>query len=164
MPAFQMKVAGLPEVQISAGTTILVEGQRSGKVYILKSGELAVSVGGRELCRVAEPTTIFGEMSVLLDSPATATVTVVKDASFYVIDDLVKHLRSDADSALHVAKILASRVANMNNSFVQFKGELEKLQSKGLKGSVLAAVARIDEFWGRDVWDPLGSNKPPPKA
>ena len=53
---------------------LLDEGTRSGKLYILIEGEVQILRGDVEVATVSEPGSVFGEMSILLDVPHTASV------------------------------------------------------------------------------------------
>src|ERR1700750_2929871 len=64
----------LPEVDIDAGHEILREGERTGAIWILVSGELRVRRGATVVDWIDQPGAVFGEIAVLLDTAATASV------------------------------------------------------------------------------------------
>ncbi|MBI3795814.1 MAG: cyclic nucleotide-binding domain-containing protein [Deltaproteobacteria bacterium] len=64
----------LPETTFSPGETLLAEGRKDKILYILIEGEVEILKGDFQINTVSEPGAIFGEMSVLLDIPHTATV------------------------------------------------------------------------------------------
>jgi CRP-like cAMP-binding protein len=64
----------LPEVDIESGHEILREGERTGAIWILVSGELRVRRGATVVDWIDEPGAVIGEMAVLLDTAATASV------------------------------------------------------------------------------------------
>jgi CRP/FNR family transcriptional regulator, cyclic AMP receptor protein len=64
----------LPEVDIDSGHEILREGQRTGTIWILVSGELRVRRGTTVVDWIDRPGAVFGEMAVLLGTAATASV------------------------------------------------------------------------------------------
>ncbi len=64
----------LPEVEIDSGHEILHEGERTGAIWILLSGELRVRRGATVIDWIDRPGAVFGEMAVLLDMGATASV------------------------------------------------------------------------------------------
>lgn len=64
----------LPEVDIDSGHEILREGERSGAVWILVSGELRVRRGATVIDWIDRPGAVIGEMAVLLGIAATASV------------------------------------------------------------------------------------------
>src|SRR5690606_31221491 len=75
-----------------AGHQLIRQGGRSGALFVLRSGELEVTRDGKFLSSVNRPGAIFGEMSVLLDRPHSASVTAVSDVEVYVIADALKVL------------------------------------------------------------------------
>jgi CRP/FNR family transcriptional regulator, cyclic AMP receptor protein len=64
----------LPEVDIDPGHEILREGERTGAIWILVSGELRVRRGTTVVDWIDRPGAVIGEMSVLLGTAATASV------------------------------------------------------------------------------------------
>ena len=72
---------------VSAGTEVLHEGGRTGHLYVLIEGRLEVVKGDAVVAAITEPGAVLGEMSVLLDTPHTATVRAAQDSTIYEIDD-----------------------------------------------------------------------------
>ncbi len=66
--------------EVRRGEVLIHEGQRVDGLYVVLSGEVAVSKGGQPLAHLREGE-LFGEMSLLNKTPATATVTAVRNAS-----------------------------------------------------------------------------------
>jgi len=64
----------LPEVDIDPGREILHEGERTGAIWVLVSGELRVSRGTTVVDWIDQPGAVVGEMAVLLGTAATASV------------------------------------------------------------------------------------------
>jgi CRP-like cAMP-binding protein len=64
----------LPEVDIESGHELLREGERTGSIWILVSGELRVRRGTTIVEWIDEPGAVVGEMAVLLGTTATASV------------------------------------------------------------------------------------------
>src|SRR5215831_18958685 len=76
--------AALPLVTYQAGETVIAEGSRTGRLLILRKGEVAIMKDGTEIAKVAESGAVFGELSVLLDQPHTADVRAVETSQFHV--------------------------------------------------------------------------------
>jgi CRP-like cAMP-binding protein len=64
----------LPEVDVDPGQEILREGERTGAIWILVSGELRVCRGTTVVEWIDQPGAVVGEMAVLLGTAATASV------------------------------------------------------------------------------------------
>jgi CRP/FNR family transcriptional regulator, cyclic AMP receptor protein len=64
----------LPEVDVESGHEIVREGERTGAIWILLSGEVRVRRGTTVIDWVDRPGAVIGEMAVLLDTAATASV------------------------------------------------------------------------------------------
>jgi CRP-like cAMP-binding protein len=71
---------GLPEIALAPGDTVVREGDAGGGLWILVSGALRVSKGGVSVNVVNRPGAVIGEISLLLDSPYTATVVAASRA------------------------------------------------------------------------------------
>ena len=94
---------GLPERIFNAGEGLLDEGGRTGILYVLIEGQLAVLKGEVLITTVAEPGAMFGEMSVLLDIPHTATVKAQSLSRVYVIKNASTFLQSHTDIAYQLS-------------------------------------------------------------
>ena len=68
-------------VDAPAGTVLLREGETHGMLIYLESGEARVDLAGVHLGTV-EPGSFLGEMTVLENTPASATVTLTKPARY----------------------------------------------------------------------------------
>ncbi|PTL85793.1 cyclic nucleotide-binding domain-containing protein [Vitiosangium sp. GDMCC 1.1324] len=66
--------------EVRRGDTIIHEGAQVDGLYVVLSGEVAVSKGGQSLAQLHEGE-LFGEMSLLQKTPATATVTAARNTS-----------------------------------------------------------------------------------
>jgi CRP/FNR family transcriptional regulator, cyclic AMP receptor protein len=140
---------GLPAVHFDAGTELLPEGQTTGRLYILLEGEVEVLRGDTRVMVANRPGAIFGEMSLLLDVPHTATVKTLSAASMYEIEDGAAFLEAHPEIALAIAKLLAQRLNAATTYLVdlkrQFEGEGNHL---AMVGDVLESLIhqQTDEF------------------
>ena len=90
----------LPEVDIDSGQEILREGERARGIWILVSGELRVRRGTTVVEWIDQPGAVVGEMAVLLDTAATASVEATEpsrlryaeDGEAFLTDPSVTHL------------------------------------------------------------------------
>jgi CRP-like cAMP-binding protein len=102
---------------VPAGTLVIHEGGRTGHLYVLIEGRLEVVKGDTVVASIAEPGAVFGEMSVLLDQPHTATVRAASDSTIYEFSDAESLLRDQPAVALLVARLLAQRL-NVATSYL----------------------------------------------
>lgn len=92
------------------GSILIEEGGRDGKLFVLIEGQVEVLRKETQVSYIDEPGSIFGEMSVLLDMPYSATVKALSTVRAYVIDDAIKFLESQPEIAIYVASLLARRL------------------------------------------------------
>jgi CRP-like cAMP-binding protein len=116
-------LAALPVASYVAGETILVEGTRTEKLLILRSGAVSIIKGITPIGTVAERGAVFGELSALLDQPHTADVRSLEASQFYVADAAL--LVRDPVALGYVATILARRLNGANQALLELKGQLD---------------------------------------
>jgi uncharacterized protein YhbP (UPF0306 family) len=79
-------IVGLQTLRVAAGDTIVRTGGPADKFLIVLDGEVEIqTIPGREGDLVG-PAQLFGEMSILRDTPRRATVTARKDSTLLTID------------------------------------------------------------------------------
>lgn len=96
--------------RFAPGDVLIREGGQDGTLYILIDGQVEVLRKDTQVSYIDEPGSIFGEMSVLLDMPHSATVKALSETRAYVIEDAIKFLMSDPAIAIEVASLLARRL------------------------------------------------------
>ena len=106
------RFADMTPKSFATGEKLIEEGRETGKLFVLKSGEVEVSRRGFTVVSIAEPGAVLGEMSALLDRPHTATVTAKTAVEAYGLDHGMKFLEERPALALHVAALLAQRLEN----------------------------------------------------
>jgi len=119
--AFGNMISALPVTTYHAGETILSDGSKTGRLFILKSGAVVVIKNSAELARVDQRGAVFGELAALLDQPHGADVRALQDSDFHVSD--VKLLEKEPVALLGVARILARRLVIANESIVALKND-----------------------------------------
>lgn len=67
---------------IVAGQVLIHEGGVGDKLFVVESGELAVTIKGEPIRSIGEGT-LLGELALIYDSPRSATVTAVTDCVVY---------------------------------------------------------------------------------
>jgi len=139
--AFDKILSALPLTAYRTGETVLSEGLKTGQLFILKSGEVAVLKNSAVLARVDQPGAVFGELAALLDQPHGADVQALQDSEFHVADAAL--LEKDLIAVLHVARILARRLVAANDGLVELKNKIETGPSPGDVRKVLANMEEI---------------------
>jgi len=116
---------GLPEKTFGPGEVLLAEGGREGILYILIEGQVEVLKGDFQINTVSEPGAIFGELSVLLDIPHTATVKTLAPSRVHMVERASEFLQSHTDIAYQLAKLLAQRLHGITTYLIDLKRQFE---------------------------------------
>jgi hypothetical protein len=112
-PAEQEHIAHeLIPVHVSAGNPVVCEGEAGDRFYIVRVGELDVSVEGKQV-RTLRPGDYFGEIALLRDVPRTATVTARGDVDLYALerDEFIGSVTGHAPSAEAADAVVMQRLA-----------------------------------------------------
>jgi len=102
--------AGGTERKVPAGMLFIHEGGKTGHLFVLVEGRVEVIKGDSVVAVITEPGAMFGEMSVLLDQPHSATVRAASDSVIYEFNDAASFLRDQPAVALLIARLLAQRL------------------------------------------------------
>ena len=121
--AFQNSLSTLPLTSYEVGETVIADGSRTGRLLILKKGNVAIVKEGHEIARVAEPGAVFGELSVLLDQPHAADVRTLEPSVFHVAEATTL-LTQNPIAVLYVATTLARRLNGANRALVELKHQV----------------------------------------
>jgi CRP/FNR family cyclic AMP-dependent transcriptional regulator len=116
---------GAAQLAFDAGAELLSEGRKTNRLYVLIEGAVGISRDGVEVAQVSEPGAIFGEMSLLLDLPHTATVKALTAGRAYELEDAKTFLRSRPDTALFLAELLAERLNEATTTLVDLKQQFQ---------------------------------------
>ena len=111
-------VASLPVATYDRGDRVMVAGQRTGKLYILRDGLVEVVKDGLVIATIDEPGAVFGDLAVLLDQPHAADVRALERSAFYMADGATL-LRVDPTATLYVAVVLAQRLDAANRCMIE---------------------------------------------
>lgn len=110
------------------GEVLLGEQETSDRLLFLVSGTVAVSKEGTAIARVREPGAVFGEMSVLLSTPYTATVTAVTDVVCRISEAPLEFLTSHPDVMFYVGQMLARRLESLNRYLLDVKSQFRDME------------------------------------
>jgi CRP/FNR family cyclic AMP-dependent transcriptional regulator len=96
--------------EVPAGTVLIHEGSKTGRLFVLIKGRLEVIRGDNVVAALSEPGAVTGEMALLLDRPHTATVRAAADSTIYEFADAASFLNEQPAVALLIARLLAQRL------------------------------------------------------
>jgi CRP-like cAMP-binding protein len=113
MQAFVDLAGGYPSQSLTAGEALIHDGDPGGHLFILLDGSLRVEKDGVPVAVVAERGVCVGEMSVLLDVPATADVIAAEATIVARIEHARDVVAAHPELALSLARLLAARVQRM---------------------------------------------------
>ncbi len=107
-----------------AGQALVRQGQPGDAAYVLVEGEAEVSIGtesGEYVVATLGPGDVVGEISILCDTPRTATVTASTDVSALRVrkDSFLQLLRQFPEIAAEVMRSLAERLTHTNEELVR---------------------------------------------
>src|SRR5262245_1852358 len=142
MAVFQRKLATLPLETYQAGDTVLSAASTTGRLLILKEGEVTVIKEGVEIARVTEPGAVFDELSVLLGQPHTADVRALEASQFHVAD-AATILKIDSIALLYVATVLAQRLDSGNRGLVELKRQFQGDEPRSVIWSSFEKIERL---------------------
>ena len=111
----------LPTETVGAGEVLIAEGAPAGRMLVLASGVVVIEHDGVPFARIDSPGAVFGEMSAVLGSSATATVRAVDDVVVHVVADPLGFLTERPGAALAVLRTTASRLDGMTHYLVDVK-------------------------------------------
>jgi CRP/FNR family cyclic AMP-dependent transcriptional regulator len=124
-----------------AGHELVPQGGKLGQLFVLRQGEVEIERDGTYIMSTSTPGAIFGEMSLLLDIPHSATVRTVTDVEVFVINDALKVLEANPTWTLQIARLLAQRVNATTRQLAELQGEAASRERLVLPQSMLAQWA-----------------------
>ena len=83
--ALKRVLASLQEKKVTAGTSVIKQGDEGDFFYIVESGDLEYTVNGDKVGQ-AGPGSSFGELALMYNAPRAATVTAVSDTVLWALD------------------------------------------------------------------------------
>lgn len=133
--------AGAPRTEFAPGTVLIAEGETSGRLFVLAEGCVEVLRGDTQVALVGEAGSIFGEMSVLLNRPHTATVRAASQVRVFVFEDAASFLKSHPDIAFSLSRLLAERLSAATTYLVDLKRQFDGQGNHlGMVGEVLETL------------------------
>jgi CRP/FNR family transcriptional regulator, cyclic AMP receptor protein len=146
-----------PMVRAADGDRIVVEGDRTGELFVLASGELDVRRHGRTVVRITAPGAVVGELGFLLAEPASADVVAAGDVTVYRIDDAEDFFVRYPGFARYLATLLARRLRQVSTYLSDLQDQFaDRSETLGLVHVVLGELVED----GGTVFD-AGSEREP---
>jgi CRP/FNR family transcriptional regulator, cyclic AMP receptor protein len=116
--------ANLPRESWQPGELIIEAGEMASRLYVMASGSVTVERDGVPFARIDTPGAVFGEMSLVLRQPTTATVRASSETQCHVIDEPEAFLTEHPGAALAVLRLTASRLDGLTRYLVDVKEQL----------------------------------------
>jgi CRP/FNR family cyclic AMP-dependent transcriptional regulator len=130
--------AGLPKQTVPSGEVLIETGAMASQMYVLASGTVTIERDDVPFARIDTPGAIFGEMSVVLDQPASATVRASSDVEVHVIAEPEAFLIEQPGVALAVLRTTAARLDGLTRYLVDVKQQFAGLDGHlGMVGQIL---------------------------
>lgn len=121
---------GLEESCFEAGQEVLRQGERKNQLWVLLEGKVEIIKNGQLICEVSDKGAVFGELSVMLKTFHNAAVRTKTDCKFYRIDKASTWFEENPSACLHLAKVLARRLALLDSYFAELKRDFSDMSSK----------------------------------
>jgi CRP/FNR family transcriptional regulator, cyclic AMP receptor protein len=100
----------LPDVALAAGEVLCAQDQPAGNLWVLVSGSLRVEKNGVIVGLIDQPGAVIGEISLLLDVPASASVIAATPSIVRHTPDGPTFLAAHPEALRFIATALASRL------------------------------------------------------
>lgn len=124
--ALMAVIQGLPRVELADGAVLVTEGQVPDGLYFLESGTVEVFKRSERVARESTVGAVFGEMALLLESCATATVRAAGPCSFRVARDGAAFLRTHPEMGVELACLLANRLEAITRYVADFRAQFRE--------------------------------------
>ena len=129
-----------------SGAVLINEGGNERRLFVLIEGQVEVLRKDTQVSYVDEPGSLFGEMSVLLDMPYSATVRALSAVKAYVLDDALAFLASKPEIALELATLLARRLYYTTSYLVDLQQQAAgRREDLDLVDKILAQLVQTPE-------------------
>lgn len=119
--------ADIPVIEVAVGDVLIEQGAAPPAIFVLVEGALAVDRDGVVFATVDYPGAVFGEMSTVMRSPATATVRATAPSTLHIARDPEGFLRRP-DVAFAVLRLTANRLEVMTRYLADVRAPLAQLE------------------------------------
>jgi len=108
--ALESTAHALERMDVSAGSTVIREGEEGDRFYVIADGSVEVTHAGRPLATLARGDG-FGEIALLRAAPRNATCTAVTDSTLYALqrDDFLAVVTGHPSSGAEAERLATTR-------------------------------------------------------
>ncbi|MGJ7509661.1 Crp/Fnr family transcriptional regulator [Variovorax sp. GT1P44] len=135
------RTAGLPEIDLAAGDTVVREGDTGDGMWILVSGCVEIRKHGIPITSIRRPGAAIGEISLLLNSPYTATVVALEPSVVRFAAEGSELLASDPAVMRLIAAGLAERLDFVTSYLADLKNQYGDSPGLAMVSEVLGQLA-----------------------
>ncbi|MBU2580346.1 MAG: Crp/Fnr family transcriptional regulator [Alphaproteobacteria bacterium] len=110
-----LQCEGITLASFPAGEKVFLADEDGGAMYVVRSGQVDILIYGRVLESVG-PGGIFGEMSLIDESPRSAAALVSKNTEVAILDraTFLRQVEAEPNFALYVLQVLAQRLRRLD--------------------------------------------------
>lgn len=107
--------------EVPPGTELFKEGEESRHIYYIALGTFVVDKGGEKIAEITQEDQFVGEISFLLNTPRTATVTAMTESMVMAIPAEVfqKSLSTNPKLAVELSRLLAKRLVSTSQNYAR---------------------------------------------
>lgn len=135
----------LPEKKLARGEVLIAESVHTDRLYVLKQGAFEVLRQGVRVIEVLEPGAFLGEMSALMNSTPTATLTATQGSVVYVVENAAEAVRTQPELTFAIATLLARRLNAVTTYLVDIKRQYADSNTHlGLMDKVLGSLMTMN--------------------
>lgn len=108
---------------IEEGTALFNENDTSFEMYILKSGQLQVTIGGKEIALITKPEEFIGEMAILRGEKRSATIKALVRSEVSVVNGvrMLERCKEAPEILIRLTEILSFRLIQTTKQFSNLK-------------------------------------------
>ena len=126
-----MDFSRFPRRSLPTHDTLFFEDEPSRDLYVLLNGSLGVFRNEVQVATIDEPLSVVGEISALTGKARNATVRALSPCLLVVVADPDQLFVEYPQLGARIARLLADRLARMNERFVDLKNVMAQERAAG---------------------------------
>jgi CRP-like cAMP-binding protein len=126
-----MDFSRFPRRVLPKDEVLFFEEEESRALYVLLTGALGIFRDEVQVAVVDQPLSIVGEMSALTRRPRNATVRALQPSTLVVVEEPDRLFEEYPQLGAKLARLLATRLSEMNAKFVELKHVLARSPRAG---------------------------------